>query len=120
MRDLYWIGSSKKDLLSFPDDVIDGVGHALNLVQQGRLPDNAKALKGFGGGGVQELVEAKDGNAFRAVYTVQLKHGVYVLHCFQKKSVRGIRTPQPDIDVIKARLQRAREIDAEKDREAAN
>lgn len=29
---------------------------------------------------------------------------VYVLHCFQKKSTRGIATPKPDLDLIEARL----------------
>jgi phage-related protein len=69
-------------------------------------------LKGFGGAGVQEIVAKTEGDTFRAVYTVALKHAVYVLHCFQKKSVKGIKTPQPDIELIKARLQRATELDA--------
>lgn len=34
---------------------------------------------------------------------------VYVLHCFQKKSKHGIKTPQPDIDLIKRRLRVAEE-----------
>jgi len=29
---------------------------------------------------------------------------IYVLHAFQKKSKKGIATPQRDIDLIKARL----------------
>jgi len=32
---------------------------------------------------------------------------IYVLHAFQKKSKKGIATPQRDIDLIKARLKRA-------------
>jgi len=32
---------------------------------------------------------------------------VYVLHCFQKKSVKGIRTPTPDLDKIRERLKAA-------------
>jgi phage-related protein len=113
MRVLHWIGSSKKDYMRFPDIVLDYIGYSLSEVQDGRKPNNAKPLQGFGGAGIQEIVENDDGNTFRAVYTVALKHGVYVLHCFQKRSVKGIKTPQPDIDLIKARLQRAKEIDAE-------
>lgn len=44
-----------------------------------------------------------------AVYTVKFAGAVYVLHAFQKKSTRGIATPQPDIEVIRARLQRAQD-----------
>jgi phage-related protein len=29
---------------------------------------------------------------------------VFVLHCFQKKSKRGIATPKEDMDIINARL----------------
>jgi len=32
---------------------------------------------------------------------------VYVLHCFQKKSKTGIKTPQADMDVIKTRMKAA-------------
>jgi len=34
---------------------------------------------------------------------------VYVLHAFQKKSKRGIKIPQRELDLIKARLRRAEE-----------
>ncbi len=120
MRILIWVGSSKKDLINFPDSVVDIVGHSLNEVQNGRVPQNAKAMKGFGGASVQEIVENDDNSTFRAVYTVALKQGVYVLHCFQKKSVKGIRTSQPDIELIKARLKRAKEMDAELENEKGN
>jgi len=33
---------------------------------------------------------------------------IYVLHCFQKKSRRGIETPKPDVDAISACLKLAR------------
>jgi phage-related protein len=69
----------------------------------------AKALKGFGGRGVLEVVDDFDGDTYRAVYTVKFAGVVYVLHAFQKKSKRGIATPQRDIDLIKARLKRAEE-----------
>jgi len=49
------------------------------------------------------------GNTYRAVYTVKLADGVYVLHCFQKKSTSGIATPKPDMDLIHERLKVAQE-----------
>jgi phage-related protein len=54
-------------------------------------------------------VEDHDGNTYRAVYTVRFADVVYVLHAFQKKSKRGIKTPQRELDLIKARLKRAEE-----------
>jgi len=63
-----------------------------------------KALKGFGGRAVLEIVAPHAGNAYRAVYTVQFRDAVYVLHAFQKKSKKGITTPQREIDLIRQRL----------------
>jgi phage-related protein len=40
---------------------------------------------------------------------------VFVLHAFQKKSKRGIATPQADIDLIKRRLKLAVEISEAKE-----
>ena len=64
----------------------------------------AKPLSGFGGAGVLEVVSNHDGDTFRAIYTVTLADAVYVLHAFQKKSKRGIKTPQHELEVIRARL----------------
>lgn len=66
-------------------------------------------MKGFGGAGVLEVVERDDVNTYRAVYTVRFAGIIYVLHAFQKKSKRGIRTPRQDIDMIKSRLRAAQE-----------
>ncbi len=63
-------------------------------------------LKGFGNG-VVELVQDFDTDAYRAIYTVRFDTAVYVLHCFKKKSKRGIKTPQSDIDLIRRRLRDA-------------
>jgi len=78
----------------------------LRLAQQGEKHPCTKPLKGFKGAGVLEVVENYDGNTYRAVYTVRIKNKIYVLHTFQKKSKKGIQTPQKEIDVIKARLKR--------------
>lgn len=64
---------------------------------------------GFGGASVLEVVSDHDGDTFRAVYTVKFEHAVYVLHCFQKKSRRGIQTPKAEMDLIKSRLKLAQE-----------
>ncbi len=103
-KPLEWIGSSYKDLMALPREVQRLFGFALSLAQAGDRYDTAKVLKGFGGAGVLEVVENDIGGTYRAVYTVKFAQAVFVLHCFQKKSKRGIATPQEDIDIIRARL----------------
>ena len=103
-RPLEWIGSSYKDLLDLPTDVRRLFGFALSLAQAGDKHDSAKVLKGFGGAGVLEVVEDDVGGTYRAVYTVKFAEAVFVLHCFQKKSKRGIATPKEEMDIIHARL----------------
>jgi len=103
----FFIGSSLKDLRRFPAKVKNRIGFALNEAQEGDEPAAAKALKGFSGRAVLELVDDFDGDTFRAVYTVRFAGMVYVLHAFQKKAKKGIATPQRDIELIKSRLRDA-------------
>jgi len=107
LKPLNWVGSAKKDLKELPIEVQDTFGYALYLAQTGEKHEQAKPLKGFGSAAVLEVVENEQGNTYRAVYTVQIMDAVYVLHCFQKKSTKGIATPKPDMDLIKERLKAA-------------
>jgi phage-related protein len=104
---LDWIGSAKKDLLAFPELVIDRMGYALGVAQLGGKHPHAKPWKGEGGG-VFEVIEDFSGDTYRAVYTVRFAEVIYVLHAFQKKSTKGISTATTDIAMIKARLRLAR------------
>jgi phage-related protein len=104
---LYWVGSAKRDLLAFPEAVKDGIGTALSIAQFGGKHPAAKPWKGAGPG-VLEVVEDHDGNTYRAIYTVRFRWAVYVLHCFQKKSPRGIQTAKPDVELASQRLKLAR------------
>ena len=106
-KPLKWVGSAKRDLDGMPEDVKDVFGHAIDLAQAGGKHQDAKPLSGFGSAGVLEVVEDFRGDTFRAVYTVKFGGWVYVLHCFQKKSKTGIKTPKEDLDTIKARLKAA-------------
>jgi phage-related protein len=87
------------------------VGYALFVAQNGEKADSAKPLRGFGGGGVLEVVENHDGDTYRAVYAVRFASAVYVLHAFQKKSKAGIKTPKKDMDLIEARLKAAQRME---------
>ena len=107
-KPLHWVGSAKDDLLEFPEEVVDDFGYALYLVQIGGKPPNAKPWKGEGPG-VFEIIEDHRGDTYRAVYTVRFSEAVYVLHCFQKKSLSGIRTARADQNRIHDRLRAATE-----------
>jgi phage-related protein len=109
IKPLYWVGSTKIDLLDFPEEVREEAGYALYLAQMGEKHSSVKPLKGFKGSGVLEIVEDHNTNTFRVVYTVTLKEAIYVLHAFQKKSKHGIATPKKEIDLIEARFKRAQE-----------
>src|SRR5258706_15745513 len=108
-KPLFWIGSSLDDLRGFPVDVRRVMGFALHFAQVGGKHVDAKPLKGFAGAGVLEIVEEHTGDAFRGVYTVRFEGAIYVLHAFQKKSKRGIKTPKKEMDLIRDRLKRAEE-----------
>lgn len=112
-RPVLWVASSKRDYKAFPSPVQDGFGFELFLAQTGQHPPSAKPLKGLGSGTL-ELIESFDGDTYRAVYTVRFREAIYVLHAFKKKSKRGAKTPQADVDLIRRRLKAAEEDHAER------
>jgi len=101
---IVWVGSSKKDLTSFPSPVRTVMGHGLYEPQLGELPEKAKPLKGFKGATVVEIMGDHDGDTYRAMYTVWFAGHVFVLHAFQKKSKSGIATPRRDMELVRKRL----------------
>ena len=107
-KPLDWVGSSKKDFVGFPEPVKDEMGNALGLAQFGGRHPSAKPWKGQGAG-VFEVVEDHAGDTYRAVYTVRFKEVVYVRHAFQKKSPKGIKTAQIDVDLVERRLKAAQQ-----------
>jgi len=102
-RPLFWVGSAKSDLLEFPEAVQYEIGVALSVAQFGGKHPNAKPWKGEGPG-VLEIVEDHRGDTYRAVYTVKFENAAYVLHAFQKKSPKGIKTAQSDVELVSRRL----------------
>ncbi len=106
-KPLFWIGSSKDDLLAFPETVKDDIGTALSVAQFGGKHPHTKPWKGEGPG-VFEVVEDHSRNTYRTVYTVRFEGAVYVVHAFQKKSPSGIKTARKDVELIGRRLNEAR------------
>jgi phage-related protein len=94
-RPLRFIGSSLDDLRSFPDEARRDAGFNLDFVQRGLDPMDWKPMQAVGSG-VKEIR-----GAFRVIYLATRPEGIYVLHCFQKKSRR---TRKADIDLAAARL----------------
>lgn len=111
-KTVVWIGDSLKQVKSFPTEVRQDIGSSLLDVQLGSKPSNAKPFKGVGSG-VFEIVTRFDKNTFRTVYAVQIGQRIYVLHAFQKKSPKGIKTAQKDMDLIKRRYKQAVEQEQE-------
>ena len=86
------------------------MGYAPYIAQRGGKHRDTKALRGFGGAGVVEVVTDFRGDTSRAVYTLRYAKAVYVLHAFQKKSTKGRETSLRDIELIKQRLREAEKI----------
>lgn len=110
LKPLLWVASSKKDLLEMPKDVRVDFGHGLWEAQRGEMPSIGKVLSGLGGANVVELKTDTGEGTFRAVYTVQFKEIIIVLHAFQKKSKKGKETPKQDMELIHSRLKIAKEM----------
>ncbi len=104
VKPVVWIASARSDLKTFPKAVQRHVGQALYAAQRGEEYPSVKALKGFGGRSVLEIVIAYDRDAYRLVYTVRFPNVIYVLHAFQKKSKKGSATPEREIDLVRRRL----------------
>ena len=62
------------------------------------------------GSGIFEVALPYRGNAFRVVYAVQIGDEIWVIHAFQKKSAAGIKTQKHEIDLVKDRLKRLKEM----------
>jgi phage-related protein len=100
MKQVIWMGSSKEDLRDFPEEVRRQVGYQLEHVQEGVDPDDWKPMPTVGSG-VREIRVRESSGAFRCIYLATRPEGVYVLHCFQKKTQK---TSQQDLDLARRRF----------------
>lgn len=116
LREVIWIGDSKVRLKEFPQPIQKDIGDALFIAQAGSMSPEAKPFKGIGSGIFEIRADYRTGT-YRAVYAVKIGERVYVLHCFQKKSRSGIKTPKKEIDLIKRRLRMAQELEEYYERE---
>jgi len=108
-RPVSWIKAALREFETFPDGVRSICLTALTIAAEGGKADIAKPVRGLGSG-VFEIALPFRGDAFRVVYAVQLGEDIWVVHVFQKKSRRGIKTPQAEIDLVKDRMKRLKEM----------
>ena len=109
-KPLIWLGGSRKDLAAMPKAVQREFGYAevrarghtplLKDIADFHTPEGHGMLKVWMSHG-DKVTELPAG--FKAT-------AVYVLHCFKKKSTRGIETPKPDMDLIRKRLDDAKRL----------
>jgi phage-related protein len=108
-RPISWIRAALKEFEAFPEGARSICLAALTIAAEGGKADIVKPMQGMGSG-VLEIAVPFRGDAFRVVYAVQLAEEIWVIHAFQKKSTRGIKTPQREVDLIKDRLKRLKEM----------
>jgi phage-related protein len=92
-------GSSLEDLRAFPPTARREAGYQLDLVQNGREPDDWKPMNTVGRG-AKEIRIRDEAGAFRVLYVAKLADAIYVLHCFQKKTER---TSKADVELAAKR-----------------
>ena len=108
-RPVSWLKAALKDFETFPEGARSVCLTALTIAAEGGKADLVKPMRGMGPG-VFEIALAFRGNAFRVVYAVQLADEIWVVHAFQKKSTQGVKTPTREVDLIKGRLKRLKEM----------
>ena len=108
-RPVSWIRAALREFKTFPEGARSICLAALTIAAEGGKADIAKPMHGMGSG-VFEIALPYRGDAFRVVYAVQLAQEIWVVHSFQKKSTQGAKMPKREVDLIKDRLKRLKEV----------
>ena len=98
-KEILWVGSSYDDLVAFPDEPKRKAGFQLGRVQAGLDPDDWKPFDDVGPGTREIRIKDEQG-IYRVMYVAKFEEGIYVLHCFQKKTKT---TSKHDKDIAEAR-----------------
>lgn len=109
-RPISWVKAARKEFHKFPAAARERILTALDFAAEGQTSDLAKPMKGLGSG-VFEIALRHQKDAYRVVYAVQIGDRIWVVHAFKKKSKTGIKTPKPEIDLIKERIAKIKEMD---------
>ena len=103
-RPVSWLKPALREFEAFPAGAKSICLTALTIAAEGGKADIAKPVHGLGSGVFEIAIP------FRVVYAVQLGTEIWVVHAFQKKSKRGIQTPRHEIDLIRDRIKRLKEM----------
>jgi phage-related protein len=109
LRKISWVKAAQKDFEKFPREAQERMADAIALAARGAKADIAKPMRGLGAG-VMEIALPYRGDAYRVIYAVQIGDDLWVVHAFQKKSNKGIATPQKEVELIQSRLKRLKEM----------
>jgi phage-related protein len=99
MKEIIWHGTSKTDLIRFPQEVKYEAGYQLDKVQHNREPSDWKPMVAIGQG-VKEIRIQEANGQYRVIYVAKFVDGLHVLHAFQKKTQK---TSKKDIDLAAKR-----------------
>jgi phage-related protein len=99
LKTVLWLGSTRRDVRSFPKDARRWAGYELYRVQQGLDPTDSKAM-GSVGIGVREI-RVHTELEHRVLYVAKFEEGVCVLHAFEKRSRK---TNRDDIALARRRF----------------
>ena len=108
-RPVSWRKAGLREFETFPEGARSIRLAALTIAAEGGKSDIAKPLQGMGSG-VFEIALPFKSDAYRVVYAVRIGDDIWVVHAFQKKSTKGIRTPKHEVDLIKDRLKKLKEM----------
>ncbi len=107
-RPISWIKITRSDFDEFPEDVRNDMMSALTIAAEGSKSDKAKPFKGTDGGAFEITLKSR-GDEYRVIYALKVDVDIWVIHAFKKKSKKGIKTPQIEVDLIRERLKRLQE-----------
>jgi phage-related protein len=108
-RPISWIKAALNEFETFPQGAQSILLNGLTIAAEGGKADIAKPMHGMGSG-VFEIALPFRGEAYRVVYGVQVAEEIWVIHAFKKKSPRGVKTPKREVDLIRDRLKRLKEM----------
>lgn len=98
-KSIKFCGNSLNDLRDFPIQARKDAGYQLDKLQNGVFPTDWRPFSTVGQG-VQEIRIRCDDGAFRVIYVAKFIDTVHVLHCFQKKTQKTVKT---DLDLAEKR-----------------
>ena len=98
-KPVFWCGTTRDDVKSFPADSRRLLGFQLRRVQQGLDPNDWKPISDVGPG-VREI-RIRTGVEHRVFYVARFPEAVYVLHAFEKRSRK---TPEHELRLARSRF----------------